>query len=72
MREAMNTHSREEMVAAVLWGTFQKNRVMEDYMRYGIENHPSISSEHGKFLVTNSSRDNTGGVEISWMDWKRG
>ena len=62
MREAMNTHSREEMVAVVLWGTFQKHRVMEEYMRYGIENNLSISSEYVKFIVTkSSSRDETGG-----------
>jgi len=56
----MDAHSREELVAAVLWGAFQTHKVMEEYTRYGIENHPSISSEYVKFLVTNSSsRDET-------------
>ena len=53
-REAMDTHSKKEMGAAVIWGTFQTHKVMEDYMKYGIENHPSISSEYVKFLVTNT------------------
>jgi len=53
-REAMDTHSREEMVEAALWGTLETRRMMDEYMRFGIDNHPSISSECVKFLVTNS------------------
>ena len=54
-RKSMNTHSKEDMAAAVLVGTFQTHRVMEEYMKYGIDNHTSISSEYVKFLMTNSS-----------------
>lgn len=54
VREAMDTHSKKEMGAAVMWGTFQTHKVMEGYMKYGIENCPSISSEYVKFLVTNT------------------
>ena len=53
VREAMNTHSRDEMASVVLWRTFQTHQMMKEYMQYGIENHPSISSEYVKFLVTN-------------------
>ena len=28
--------------------------MMDEYMKFGIENHPSISSEYLNFLVTNS------------------
>ena len=38
--------------------------MMHEYMRYWIENHPSISSEYVKFLVTNSStREQGSGME---------
>jgi len=60
----MDTHSRSEMVVAVLWSTFRTYSIMEEYMRYGIENHPSISSEYVIFLTTNSAaRGKEGGGE---------
>ena len=54
VREIMDTHSREEMVGVVLWGNFEIYRMMDEYMRFGMKNHPSISSEYVKFLVINS------------------
>ena len=37
----------------VLWGTLSTQQVMREYMSYGVENHPSISSEYVRFLVAN-------------------
>jgi len=50
----MDTHSRAKMAGAALWDNFRTHIMMEEYMRFGIENHPSISSEYVKFLITNS------------------
>ena len=36
----MDTHSREEIVTTVLWGSLQSPDMMDGYMRYVIENHP--------------------------------
>ena len=54
VREAMDIHSREEIAGAVLWGIFETHRMIDEYMKFGIENHPSISSEYVNFLVPNS------------------
>ena len=38
----------------ILWATFATHQVMRDYMKHGIENHPSMASEYVRFLVANS------------------
>ena len=57
----MGTHSREEISASMVLGTFQNHLMMDKYMCFGIENHPSISSKYFKFLVTSSSSRDQGG-----------
>ena len=51
VRDAMHTMQKREMGAAVLWGTFRTHAVMQEYIQFNIEHHPSISSEYVKFLV---------------------
>lgn len=48
------TTDKESICAAVLWGVFQTQDVMEDYEKHNFENHPSMASEYVKFLATNS------------------
>mmetsp|Transcript_13572 Transcript_13572/g.15820 ORF Transcript_13572/g.15820 Transcript_13572/m.15820 type:complete len:203 (-) Transcript_13572:164-772(-) len=45
--------STRSTAVGILWGTLATHQVMREYMRHGIENHPSISSEYVRFLVAN-------------------
>ena len=42
------------MAVGVLWAMLVTHQVMREYMEYGIDNHPSISSEYVRFLVAHS------------------
>lgn len=52
--EFLDASDTKVMGSGVLWGVFATHAVMRDYMKYGIENHPSIASEYVRFLVANS------------------
>ena len=45
----------QQLATDSLWAILRTIGVMQDYMRHGIENHPAISAEYVRFLVTNSS-----------------
>ena len=53
VREQMNTRSQKKTAVAIMWGCLKTHRVMEEYSRYGIENHPSVAAQYVKFLVQN-------------------
>ena len=38
-----------------LWGVLQTQMKMKEYIRIGIKNHPSISSEYVRFLIQKAS-----------------
>ena len=61
--EHLNAKEHDVMAAGVLWGTFATHQVMRDYMRHGIENHPSISSEYVRFLVANAGLSKIAALE---------
>ena len=54
MRGKMDTSDHGQLATDALWGTLRTIGVMQDYLRHGIENHPAISAEYVRFLVTNS------------------
>lgn len=51
--EMLNATDTRVLSIGALWGTFATHQVMREYMKYGIENHPSIASEYVRFLVAN-------------------
>ena len=69
VNEAIDTHSREEMATSILWRTLQNHCMMDEYIMYGIENHPSISLERVKKLITNSaSRNSSRGDKLEELE----
>lgn len=51
--EFLDASDARTLSLGVLWGTLSTHQIMREYMSYGIENHPSISSEYVRFLVAN-------------------
>ena len=51
--EFLDAADAKTLSIGVLWGTLSTHQVMREYMSFGIENHPSISSEYVRFLVAN-------------------
>ena len=54
IRGKMDTDAHNQLATDALWGTLRTIGVMQDYLRHGIENHPAISAEYVRFLVSNS------------------
>ena len=52
--EVLDVSDSNVLGTGILWATFATHQVMRDYMRHGIENHPSMASEYVRFLVANS------------------
>ena len=52
--EVLDATDTKVLSLGVLYGTFSTHQVMREYSKYGIENHPSVSSEYVRFLVANS------------------
>ena len=55
MRGKMDTTDHGRLATDALWATLRTISVMQDYMKHGIENHPAISAEYVRFLVSNSA-----------------
>ncbi len=53
--EILDASDRRVLSVGVLWAVFSTHQIMREYMRYGIENHPSIASEYVRFLVAHSA-----------------
>ena len=53
--EILDASDRRVLAVGVLWAVFSTHQIMREYMRYGIENHPSIASEYVRFLVAHSA-----------------
>ena len=52
--EVLDASDSRILGMGILWATLATHQVMRDYLKHGIENHPSMSSEHVRFLVANS------------------
>jgi hypothetical protein len=52
--EVLDVSDTKVLGTGILWATLATHQVMRDYMRHGIENHPSMASEYVRFLVANS------------------
>ena len=52
--EILDVSDSRVLGTGILWATFATHQVMREYMKHGIENHPSIASEYVRFLVANS------------------
>ena len=52
--EVLDVSDTRVLGTGILWATFATHQVMREYMRHGIENHPSMASEYVRFLVANS------------------
>ena len=52
--EVLDVSDSKVLGTGILWATFATHQVMREYMRHGIENHPSMASEYVRFLVANS------------------
>lgn len=44
---------------------------MQKYQKHGIENHPAISAEYVRFLVTNSAHGANTKVNLQMSDWEK-
>ncbi len=47
-----------------LWGVLKTHKVMDDYRGYQFKNHPSMSSEHVKFMATNMGLESVARLEV--------
>ena len=47
--------SKRVLARRTLWGVLQTHMKMKEYIRIGIKNHPSISSEYVRFLIQKAS-----------------
>ena len=47
--------SRKTLARRALWGVLQTHIKMKEYLKVGIKNHPSISSEYVRFLIQKSA-----------------
>jgi hypothetical protein len=54
VKEFLDPSQHRVMALGCLWGTFATHMVMREYVKHGIENHPSIAAEYVRFLVANS------------------
>ena len=54
VKEFLDPTQHRVMALGCLWGTFATHMVMKEYVKHGIENHPSIAAEYVRFLVANS------------------
>ena len=54
VKEFLDPSQHRVMALGCLWGTFATHMVMKEYVKHGIENHPSIAAEYVRFLVANS------------------
>ena len=52
--EILDVSDSRVLGTGILWATFATHQVMREYMKYGLENHPSMASEYVRFLVANS------------------
>ena len=52
--EVLDVSDSKVLGSVLLWSTFATHQVMRDYLKHGIENHPSMASEYVRFLVANS------------------
>ena len=52
--EILDVSDSRVLGMGILWATFATHQVMRDYMKHGLENHPSMASEYVRFLVANS------------------
>ena len=52
--EILDVSDSKVLGTGILWATFATHQVMREYMKHGIENHPSMASEYVRFLVANS------------------
>ena len=55
MRGKMDTLDHAQLATDALWATLRTLAVMQEYQKHGIENHPAISAEYVRFLVTHSA-----------------
>ena len=58
VREQLDTRSQKSTAVAIMWGWLRTHRLMEEYSRHGIENHPSVAAQYVKFLVQNRVDEN--------------
>ena len=53
----MDAQSPKEMALTVLWGTFKTLEVSGQYIKFNFVDHPSVSSQYVKFLLTSKGQD---------------
>ena len=63
MRGKMDTTDHACLATDALWATLRTISIMQEYMKHGIENHPAISAEYVRFLVSNSALGSISRVE---------
>lgn len=54
MRGKMDTMDHLQLATDSLWATLRTLAVMQEYQKHGIQNHPAISAENVRFLVSHS------------------
>lgn len=61
-RDMKDTENSIEVCAQYVWATLKTHRVMQEYLHYNIENHPSFSSVITRFVINNSFQSDVNSV----------
>ena len=62
--------SKRVLARRALWGVLQTHMKMKEYIRIGIKNHPSISSEYVRFLIQKASLGRVSRLEAEYRALK--
>ena len=53
IRNSFKIGNTRSIALQCIWGSMKTHQVMEEYRKFHFKNHPSMSSEHIKFIATN-------------------
>ena len=68
MRGKMDTMDHMQLATGSLWATLRTLAVMQEYQKHGIQNHPAISAECVRFLVSHSAQGSIAHVQKELED----
>jgi len=52
--ELLDSDDHRSMAVGILWATFATHNIMQEYLKFGFADHPSVSGEYTRFLVANA------------------
>ena len=57
VRDGINTNDQGSLHGSILWGLFRTHHAMEDYMEFGLGDHPAVASQYLNFLVDSKGEE---------------